>query len=76
MKKLSPILAILLALISLSLPACDMHKEEAHEEHQKIVVTSPQARYVTLTQPYVCQIHSRTSHRMSVPWWTGISTKS
>jgi membrane fusion protein (multidrug efflux system) len=57
--RVSPILAIILALISLSLPACDMHKEEAHEEHQKIVVTSPQARYVTLTQQYVCQIHAQ-----------------
>jgi membrane fusion protein (multidrug efflux system) len=57
--KVSPIRAIALALISLSIPACQMHKEEAHEEHQKIVVTSPQARYVTLTQQYVCQIHAR-----------------
>jgi membrane fusion protein (multidrug efflux system) len=58
--KVSPILAIVLALISLSLPACQMHKEESQrEEHQKIVVTSPQSRYVTITQPYVCQIHSQ-----------------
>jgi len=57
--KASPILAILLAPISFSLPACDMHKEQPHEEHQKIVVTSPQAKYVIITQQYVCQIHSQ-----------------
>jgi membrane fusion protein (multidrug efflux system) len=58
--KASPILASILALISLSLPACQMHKEQPQgEEHQQIVVTSPQAKYVTITQPYVCQIHSR-----------------
>ncbi|HEY7307766.1 MAG TPA: efflux RND transporter periplasmic adaptor subunit [Gemmataceae bacterium] len=57
--KASSILAIILALISLSLPACNMDKEQSHEEHHKIVVTSPQAKYVTVTQPYVCQIHSQ-----------------
>jgi membrane fusion protein, multidrug efflux system len=58
--KVSPILAIVLALISLSLPACQMHKEEqSHQEHQKIVVTSPQSKYVIITQQYVCQIHSQ-----------------
>jgi membrane fusion protein (multidrug efflux system) len=57
--KASTILTIILALISLSLPACNLQKEESHEEQQKIVVTSPQARYVTLTQQYVCQIHSQ-----------------
>ena len=57
--KVSSILAIILALIALSLPACHMDKEQTHEERQKIVVTSPQAKYVTLTQPYVCQIHSQ-----------------
>ena len=58
--KNSPILAIILALISLSLPACKMHKEEeSHEEHHKIVVTSPKAKDVVVTQQYVCQIHSQ-----------------
>jgi membrane fusion protein (multidrug efflux system) len=58
--KVLPILAIVLALISLSLPACNMHREEQpHEEHHKIVATSPQLKAVTLIQPYVCQIHSR-----------------
>ncbi len=36
------------------------HKEEeSQREHQKIVVTSPVAKEVIITQPYVCQIHSR-----------------
>ncbi len=57
--KVSPILVIILALISLSLPACSMHAEEQHEEAHKIVVTSPQSKAVTLTEQYVCQIHSK-----------------
>jgi membrane fusion protein, multidrug efflux system len=58
--KVSSRLAVFLALISLSLPACYERKEEAHEEHQnKIVVTSPTAKDVLITQPYVCQIHSQ-----------------
>ncbi len=57
--KVSPILAVILALISLSLPACNMHPEEPHVEAHKIVATSPQSKAVTLTQQYVCQIHSQ-----------------
>ncbi len=60
--KLSSFLAILLTLVSLSLPACDLlHKEQAHQEeqHNKIVVTSPLAKDVVITQPYVCQIRSK-----------------
>lgn len=37
----------------------DEPEEGAHHEHQRIVLTSPKAMDVTLTQPYVCQIHSR-----------------
>ena len=61
--KVSPIPAVVLGLISLSLPACErMHAEEKHqehEEHNKIVVTSPKVQDVTITEQYVCQIHSR-----------------
>jgi membrane fusion protein (multidrug efflux system) len=58
--KVSSILALLLALTSLSLPACDASKaEEPTGEHHKIVLTSPLVKDVVLTQPYVCQIHSR-----------------
>ena len=35
-----------------------MHRKEDHESH-KIVVTSPQAKPVTITEQYVCQIHSQ-----------------
>ncbi len=34
-------------------------EEQPDREGQKIVVTSPQAKDVTITQEYVCQIHSR-----------------
>ena len=59
--KASSILTILLALISLSLPACHRThaQEQSHEEHHKIVVTSPQAKDVIITQQYVCQIRSQ-----------------
>lgn len=60
--KVSAIPAIILGLISLSLPACErMHAEEKgeHEEHHKIVVTNPQAKDVNVTQQYVCQIRSQ-----------------
>jgi membrane fusion protein, multidrug efflux system len=58
--KCVPIAAFILALMCLSLPACNMHKEvEAQEEHHTIVLTSPQAKDVTITQPYVCQIRSQ-----------------
>jgi membrane fusion protein (multidrug efflux system) len=60
--KVSPILAISLALISLSLPACHRMQaegKESHQEHHKIVATSPKAKDVVFTQQYVCQIRSQ-----------------
>jgi membrane fusion protein (multidrug efflux system) len=36
-----------------------MHKEEHHAEAHKILATAPQSKTVTLTQQYVCQIHSQ-----------------
>ena len=36
-----------------------MHQEEHHEEAHTIVATEPQCKSVTLTQQYVCQIHSQ-----------------
>ncbi|HEX5442983.1 MAG TPA: efflux RND transporter periplasmic adaptor subunit [Pirellulales bacterium] len=55
----SPISAILLAVVCLSLPACNLHRDEHHEEAHQIVATNPRATTVTLTQQYVCQIHSQ-----------------
>ena len=34
-------------------------EEEAHHEEHQIVVTSPMAKDVIITQQYVCQIHSQ-----------------
>ena len=49
-----------MALLSLALPACNLHKEEAsHEEHHALVATSPKVKDITVTQQYVCQIHSQ-----------------
>lgn len=48
-----------LTMTSLSLPACAKRMEEQHHESQKIVVTTPQLKPVTLTQQFVCQIHSQ-----------------
>jgi membrane fusion protein (multidrug efflux system) len=57
--KLHPVLAILLALIPLSLSSCNRVTEAHQVEHHKIVATSPQVTAVTITERYVCQIHSQ-----------------
>lgn len=57
--KNSRILAFILALISFALPGCHKDEEQSRGEHQKIVVTSPMAKDVNITQQYVCQIHSQ-----------------
>lgn len=62
--KLSLIRALSLGLIPLCLPACNQHHEEHHAEAHTIVATSPQSQPVTLTQQYVCQIHSQRHIRV------------
>jgi membrane fusion protein (multidrug efflux system) len=57
--KTSQIPATILALTSLSLPACHTHQDQPDLADHKIVVTSPKAKDVLITQQYVCQIHSR-----------------
>lgn len=57
--RVSTLLTAALAPIVLTLSACNMHKEEAHHEAHKILATSPQCKPITLTQEYVCQIHSQ-----------------
>lgn len=68
-----PAIAILLALVTISLSGCgsvvdsqershaeshtEAHDEAGHHAHT-IVVTSPLKKDVISTQPYVCQIHS------------------
>jgi membrane fusion protein (multidrug efflux system) len=64
--KASPILACALGLVSLTFSACSKHAEELHEVHHKIVATSPQSRPITLTQKYVCQIHSQRHIKLCV----------
>lgn len=53
----------LAAMSVLLLPSCEqLHfgaKEPEHYANQTIVVTSPKVKDIVLTQPYVCQIHSR-----------------
>ncbi len=55
----SPRLMMTLALVALFVPACNMHKEEQHHEAHKITATRPEAKSVTITEEYVCQIHSQ-----------------
>jgi membrane fusion protein, multidrug efflux system len=71
--KITAIVSVALALISVFLSGCDVqtklfgeseerghgesHEESGHHEH-KILVTSPLRKTVISTQPYVCQIHS------------------
>jgi membrane fusion protein (multidrug efflux system) len=37
----------------------EAEEEKAHEAHHRLIVTSPKIKDVTVTQKYVCQIHSR-----------------
>lgn len=48
-----------MALVSLSMASCSHHHEEEHHEAHKITATTPQSKAVTITEPYVCQIHSQ-----------------
>jgi membrane fusion protein (multidrug efflux system) len=57
--RVRPILAITLALISLSVSACNRQTEAAPHEAHKIVATTPQVKPITITERYVCQIHSK-----------------
>ena len=57
--KVSPVLASILMLLVVSSPGCQKHEEQHHEEAHKVLTTSPRVMDVTMTQPYVCQIHSQ-----------------
>lgn len=43
----------------MAMAAASEAEEEPEHEHHTIVVTSPEVMDVTITEPYVCQIHSR-----------------
>ena len=57
--KSTPLITASLALCSLIFSACHKPEEHIEEEAHKVVATTPQVRSVTITQPYVCQIHSK-----------------
>jgi membrane fusion protein (multidrug efflux system) len=57
--KVSLLPVCLLALIPMSLTSCAKHDEEHHEEAHKVTATTPVSQDVTITQQYVCQIHSQ-----------------
>jgi len=56
--KISKILLVTLALVSLSLAACSRRDPEGEGEN-KIVATSPMVTEVDVKEPYVCQIHAQ-----------------
>lgn len=57
--KVSRIQGVLLAMMSLSLPACHTEEEHVHHESHKITATNPQLQDVILVQQFVCQIRSQ-----------------
>ena len=57
--KISQAQPIFLLMISLTLSACDSYTEKPHAQTHKITVTTVQSKAVTVTQQYICQIHSR-----------------
>ena len=57
--KISSLPTVLSALIALGSSGCNAHKEEHHHTAHKIIATNPQSKPVTITQQYVCQIHSQ-----------------
>jgi membrane fusion protein (multidrug efflux system) len=58
--KVSPVLPGILALISLSLPACDVAQaDESHPDHRQTLVTRSTAKDVVIPQQYVCRIRSQ-----------------
>jgi len=57
--KWTPIPFLALLVLTLTLPACRKPVEEATQDNHKLVATSPKKMDITLTQRYVCQIHSK-----------------
>lgn len=57
--KASAFLAGLTGLMFVSFSGCNKHIEEHHEEAHRVVATTPLSKDVTITQQYVCQIHSQ-----------------
>lgn len=63
--KVSLTAVVVLTLCTLSLSGCQRNQAEEHaRENHKIVVTSPEAKDVTITQQYVCQIRAQRQTRI------------
>jgi membrane fusion protein (multidrug efflux system) len=56
--KASRVQPLILLLMSLSLSECNAYGQTPRDGADKVAVTTVQKRAVTLTQQYVCQIHS------------------
>jgi membrane fusion protein, multidrug efflux system len=48
-----------LVLLAVCLSSCGKHREQHHEGTHRITATTPVTKDVTVTQQYVCQIHSQ-----------------
>jgi membrane fusion protein (multidrug efflux system) len=56
--KVSWVQALVLLWVALSLSACNANREKPRDEARKVTVGTVESKAVTLTQRYVCQIHS------------------
>ena len=54
-----PITTLMLAVALASGGVLGLATTQSHQEHHRIVVTSPKATDVIITQPYVCQFHAQ-----------------
>lgn len=60
----TPPRSLVLLLGFLAITGCVQTKEETHHAAHKIVATTPESKTVTITQQYVCQIHSQKHIRV------------
>jgi len=58
------IVAVILALMSLSLSSCNRQAGQELQKRRKIVAISPQAKAVNITHQYFCQIHAQRHIRV------------
>ena len=65
----SRVQTLILLLISVYLPACNVYGQKPDDETRKITLASVQSKTTTITQQYTCRINSTSR---SVPWGTSI----
>ena len=70
-----PITTLMLAVALASAGVLGLATTQPHQEHHRIVVTSPKATEVIITQQYDCQVHG-SDISTSVPCKMGISRRS